>query len=69
MSDLIMLSKAQMRRIEPYCSLSDGMPRVDDQRILSGIIFVIRNCLRWRDARLPTVRTRRSIIALFAGAV
>ena len=26
------------------------MPRVDDRRVLSGIIFVIRNGLRWRDA-------------------
>ena len=26
------------------------MPRVDDQRLISGIIFVIRHVLRWRDA-------------------
>jgi putative transposase len=50
MSDLIWLSEAQMRRIEPYFPLSHGMPRVDDRRIISGIIFVIRNGLRWRDA-------------------
>jgi hypothetical protein len=50
MSDLIWLSKAQMRRIEPYFPLSHGMPRVDDRRVVSGIIFVIRNGLRWRDA-------------------
>ncbi len=50
MSDLWLLSEAQMRRIEPYCPLSHGIPRVDDRRILSGIIFVIRNGLRWRDA-------------------
>ena len=50
MSDLIWLSKAQMRRIEPYVPLSHGVPRVDDRRIVSGIIFVIRNGLRWRDA-------------------
>ena len=50
MSDLFMLSKAQMRRIEPYFPLSHGVPRVDDRRVLSGIIFVIRNGLRWRDA-------------------
>jgi transposase len=29
---------------------SRGRPRVDDQRVLSGIIFVNRNGLRWRDA-------------------
>ena len=39
-----------MRRIEPYFPLSHGVPRVDDRRIISGIIFVIRNGLRWRDA-------------------
>jgi transposase len=25
-------------------------PRVDDRRVLSGIVFVNRNGLRWRDA-------------------
>ncbi|MCM8732576.1 IS5 family transposase [Hephaestia sp. GCM10023244] len=50
MNDLIWLSDAQMRRIEPYFPLSHGVPRVDDRRIISGIIFVIRNGLRWRDA-------------------
>ncbi len=50
MSDLIWLSEAQMRQIEPYFPLSHGVPRVDDRRVLSGIIFVIRNGLRWRDA-------------------
>jgi len=50
MSDLFWLSKAQMRRIEPYFPRSHGIPRVDDRRVISGIIFVIRNGLRWRDA-------------------
>ncbi|UAJ10529.1 IS5 family transposase [Polymorphobacter megasporae] len=50
MSDLIWLSAAQMRRIEPHFPLSHGVPRVDDRRVISGIIFVIRNGLRWRDA-------------------
>lgn len=50
MSDLIWLSEAQMRRIESYFLLSHGVPRVDDCRVISGIIFVIRNGLRWRDA-------------------
>lgn len=50
MSDLLMLTPSQMRRIEPYFPLSHGVPRVDDRRVLSGILFVIRNGLRWRDA-------------------
>jgi hypothetical protein len=29
MSDLFLLSKAQMRRIEPYFPLSHGIPPVD----------------------------------------
>ena len=50
MSDLLMLTPEQMRRIEPFFPLSHGVPRVDDRRVLSGILFVIRNGLRWRDA-------------------
>ena len=50
MSDLFWLTDKQMRRIEPYFPLSHGIPRVDDKRVLSGIVFVIRNGLRWRDA-------------------
>ena len=50
MSELLMLSRAQMRRIEPYFPLAHGVLRVDDRRILSGIVFVVRNGLRWRDA-------------------
>src|SRR3546814_20916177 len=49
-SYLIWLSEAQMRRIESYFPLSHGVPPVDDRRIISGIIFVIRNGQRWRDA-------------------
>ena len=68
MSDLIWLSEAQMRRIEPYFPLSHGVPRVDDRRVISGIIFVIRNWLRWRDAPGIMVRIKRSITASSAGA-
>jgi transposase len=50
MSDLIWLSEAQMRRIEPHFPLSHGIPRVDSRQTISGIVFVIRNGLRWRDA-------------------
>ncbi len=50
MAEFRWLSDAQMRRISPYFPLSHGIPRVDDRRVISGIIFVIRNGLRWRDA-------------------
>ena len=49
MSDLYWLSEAQMARHRPYFPKSHGVPRVDDRRGLSGIIFIRRNGLRWRD--------------------
>jgi len=50
MTDLFWLSGAQLECIEPYFPLSHGVPRVDDHRVVSGIVFVIKNGLRWRDA-------------------
>ena len=50
MSVPFLLTPAQMRRIRPHFPLSHGIPRVDDRRVLSGIIFVIKGGLRWRDA-------------------
>jgi transposase len=49
MSDLFWLTDAHMARLEPYFPKSHGKPRVDDRRVLSGIIFINRNGLRWRD--------------------
>lgn len=49
-SDLYWLTEEQMARLSPYFPKSHGKPRVDDRRVLSGIIFVNRNGLRWRDA-------------------
>ena len=40
----------QMARPEPYVPKPHGKPRVDDRRVLNGIIFVDRCGLRWRDA-------------------
>ncbi|MEM1363741.1 MAG: IS5 family transposase [Pseudomonadota bacterium] len=39
-----------MARLEPFFPKSHGKPRVDDRKVLSGIIFINRNGLRWRDA-------------------
>ena len=50
MSDLLWLSDRQMAVIAPFFPLAHGVPRVDDRRVVSGIVFVIRNGLRWRDA-------------------
>jgi transposase len=49
MSDLFWLTDAQMARLEPFFPKSHGKPRVDDRRVLSGIIFINRDGLRWRD--------------------
>ena len=45
-----LLTTGQMRRLSPHFPLSHGIARVDDRRVLSGIIYVIRNGLQWRDA-------------------
>ena len=50
MSNLFWLTEAQMARLQPFFPKSHGKPRVDDVRMLSGIIFIISNGLRWRDA-------------------
>ena len=50
MSNLYWLSETQMAKLEPFFPKSHGKPRVDDRRVLSGIIFINRNGLRWCDA-------------------
>ena len=50
MSKLFYLSKSQMAKISPYFPLAHGVPRVDDLRVISGIIYVIKNGLQWKDA-------------------
>ena len=50
MSTLYWLSDSQMERLKPFLPKSHGKPRVDDRRVLSGIIFINRNGLRWRVA-------------------
>ena len=50
MSDLFWLIDEQMAPLRPYLPKSHGRTRFDDRRVLSGIIFINRNGLRWRDA-------------------
>ena len=50
MAGLFLLSERQMARIAPHFPLSHGVPRVDDRRVVSGIVYVIRNGLQWKDA-------------------
>ena len=49
MSDFYWSPNEQMARLKPYFSKSLGKPRVDDQQVLSRVIFVNRSGWRWRD--------------------
>ena len=46
------LTDAQMDRLQPVFPKSRGKPRVDDRRVLSGIIYIKKNGLQWKDAPL-----------------
>ena len=50
-SSYFWLSDEQFARLAPLLPTDTrGKPRVDDRRVISGIIHVIRNGLMWRDA-------------------
>ena len=44
------LSEEQLERIKLFFPKSRGVSRVDDRKVLSGIIYVQRHGLRWVDA-------------------
>ena len=46
MRSLFWLIEEQLARIELFFLLAHGVPRVDDRKVISGIIFVIKNGLR-----------------------
>ena len=50
MSNFYRLTEVQITRLLPYFPKSRGKPRVDDQHIANGIIFINRNGLRWCNA-------------------
>ena len=50
MSGQFWLTDEQVERLRPHVSKARDKPRVDDRRVLSGILHVLRNGLRWRDA-------------------
>ena len=49
MSNLFWLTDAQMARLEPFFPRSHGKPRVDDRRVLSGIVHALKSGGRWGD--------------------
>ncbi len=45
------LTEAQFARLQPLLpNKPRGVPRVDDRRVISGILHVLRTGLMWRDA-------------------
>ncbi len=49
--DLFWLTDAQFSKIEPYLPTDTrGKPRVDDLRVISGIVHVLKMGGRWVDA-------------------
>ncbi len=50
MSGQCWLTEKQLERLRPHFPKPRGKPRVDDRRVLSGILHVLRNGLRWQDA-------------------
>ena len=50
MNDLFYLSADQLERIQPFFPKPHGIPRVDDLKVISGIIHVLKRGLQWRDA-------------------
>lgn len=50
MSELFWLTEAQLERLRPHFPKARGRGRLDDRRVLSGIIYVNRGGLMWKDA-------------------
>jgi len=49
--DCYWLSDAQFARLMPHLPTNTrGKPRVDDRRVISGIVHVLKSGGRWRDA-------------------
>jgi len=70
-SNLYWLTEVQMERLRPYFPKSRNRARVDDRRVLSGVIFFNRNGLHRSDApakygRPKTSYNRWSDMGVFA---
>ena len=50
MRTLFYLSESQMERLSPFFPRSHGIPRADDRHVVSGILYVIKHGLQWKDA-------------------
>ncbi len=65
MSDHFWLSDEQYGRLAPLLpSDTRGVPRVDDRRVISGIVHVLRSGCRWADAP-PVYGPRKTLYNRF----
>lgn len=62
MSGHFWLTDEQMERLRPFFPKSRGKPRVDDRRVLSGIIYIKKNGLQWKDAEPLRVCRRLQLV-------
>lgn len=44
------LTEEQMKKIRQFFPKSRGVARVDDRNVISGIIYVLKYGLQWKDA-------------------
>tara|TARA_B100001939_G_C16936427_1_gene616214 strand:- start:1867 stop:2157 length:291 start_codon:yes stop_codon:yes gene_type:complete len=58
LNDIYYLSEEQINRISPYFSKSHGVPRVDDRRVLCGMIHVLNEGCNGEMVRKNTVPTK-----------
>jgi transposase len=66
--NLFWMSDEQGRRIEPHLPTDvRGVERVDDRRVISGIVHVLKSGCRWCDCPPEYGLRRRSTTGLFAG--
>ena len=63
------LSEHEWHKIKPMLpNKPRGVPRVDDRRILNGILWVLRSGAPWRDLPDDYGRTQLVTTGSFAGA-
>lgn len=69
MSDLFWLSDAAWSAIEPHLPKNQpGARRVDDRRVISGILHVLKVGCRWRAFRSNTALPGPSTTVIIVGA-
>ena len=66
MADCFWFSDSQWARIEPLLPTDTrGMARVDDRRVLSGIVHALRNGGRWADCPREVYGPKKTLYKRF----